>query len=154
MEGELTEMKRLSIAALALILVIGLQPQTARAQDNNGNTLWYWISHGQPLPLVVSGWIVGAAAGITSYVMTEKHGWPPRRHFSYGAAYGITTIGCAVVYPMIATVAVNRMLTPREAYVGIADCALPFVGGWIVDAILPHDAWTDGVPPKPARRHS
>ena len=58
-----------------------------------------------------------------------------------------------VLYPIIGTVWLNRPLTPREAYVGMANCAVPFIGGWIVDAILPHDAWTDGTPPKPMRHH-
>jgi len=149
-------MKRLVVAALASALVIGLQCQAALAQPKNNpdsNTLWYWISHGQPLPLVISGWIVGGAAAITSFVITEKHGNPGVRHVSYGTAYGVTSLGCMVVYPMVATVAINRPLTPREAYVGMADCALPFVGGWIVDAILPHDAWTDGLPPRKVRHH-
>jgi hypothetical protein len=57
-----------------------------------------------------------------------------------------------VVYPMVATVVLNRPLTPREAYIGMAECAVPLIGGWIVDSILPHDAWTDGVPQKTARR--
>jgi len=148
-------MKRLVVAALALMLVVALQPQAAQAQPNNNpnsNTLWYWISHGQPLPLVISGWIVGGAAAITSFIITEKHGNPGVRHVSYGTAYGVTSGACMAVYPIVATIAINRPLTPREAYVGMADCALPLVGGWIVDAILPHDAWIDGLPPR-ARHH-
>ena len=148
-------MKRLLLAALALIFVIGLQPQAARAETStptwNWNTLWYWISHGQDPRLVYSGWTVGIGTGIASYIMTEKHGNPAVRHVSYGTAYGVTTGACLVVYPMLATVWLNRPLTPREAYTGFGDCIVPFVGGWIVDAMLPHDAWTDGVPPKPVR---
>jgi hypothetical protein len=34
----------------------------------------------------------------------------------------------------------------------MAECAVPIIGGWVVDAILPHDAWTDGLPQKTARR--
>lgn len=146
-------MKRFSLAALALVLVIGLQPQAAQAQPNNNpnsNTLWYWISHGQPLPLVISGWIVGIGAGVADYLMTEKHGNPGTRHATFGTAYAVTAGVCAAAYPIIATIAINRPLTPREAYMGVADCALPWLGGWIVDAMLPHDPWIDGLPP---RRH-
>jgi hypothetical protein len=25
---------------------------------------------------------------------------------------------------------------------------VPFIGGWLVDTYLPHDAWTDGTPVK------
>jgi len=149
-------MKRFSVAALAAVLLIGLQAESAYAQPKNNpdtNTFWYWISHGQPLPLVISGWIVGGAAAVTSFIMTEKHGNPGVRHVSYGTAYGVTAAGCMIVYPMVATVAINRPLTPREAYMGMADCALPWLGGWIVDAILPHDPWTDGLPPRKAHHH-
>lgn len=148
-------MKRFIVAALALVLVIGLQPQAARAQtyNSNWNTLWYWISHGQPFPLVLSGWIVGAGTGVATYYATKKHGNPAVHHVSWGTGYAVGALGCSVLYPMVATVLLNRMLTPREEYIGVGDCVVPLVGGWIVDAILPHDAWTDGVPPKPVRHH-
>jgi hypothetical protein len=143
-------MKRFLFGGLALVLVLGLQLQPARAQDysrNGWNSFWSWLNHGQDPRLTAVGIGVGAGAGVASYVMTKKHGNPPVRHVSYGTAYGVTTFGCMVVYPMVATVVLNRQLTPREAYVGMADCALPIIGGWIVDAVLPHDAWTDGLPP-------
>jgi hypothetical protein len=133
-------MKRCLFAGLALIFVIGLQSQPARAQANTWNTPnSFWIG-------------VGAGTGVASYLMTKKHGNPPVRHVSYGTAYGVTTFGCMVVYPMVATVVLNRQLTPREAYVGMADCVVPIIGGWLVDAALPHDAWTDGLPPTARRR--
>jgi cytochrome bd-type quinol oxidase subunit 2 len=146
-------MKRLFFAALALALMVSLQPQPAHAQDNSWNTFWTWINHGQDPRLTVVGIGVGAAATGASYAMVKKHGNPPVRHVSYGTAYGVTTFGCMVVYPMVATVVLNRPLTPREAYIGMAECAVPIIGGWIVDSILPHDAWTDGVPQKTAQRH-
>jgi hypothetical protein len=58
----------------------------------------------------------------------------------------VTSAAFAVVYPMVGTVVLNRPLTPREAYVGMAGWVVPFIGGWLVDAALPHDAWTDGLP--------
>jgi cytochrome bd-type quinol oxidase subunit 2 len=145
-------MKRSFLAGLALIFVIGLQAQPARAQDNSWNNFWAWITHGQDPRLTVVGIGVGAAATGASYAMVKKHGNPPVRHVSYSTAFGVTTFGCMVVYPMVATVVLNRPLTPREAYIGMAECAVPIIGGWVVDAILPHDAWTDGLPQKTARR--
>jgi len=148
-------MKRFILAALVLVMTIGLQVPAARAQDNNWNAnwnaFWNWLSHGQDPRLTTAGIGVGIAADAVSWDLTRKHGTPPVRHVSWGAAYGITTFGCAVVYPMVATVMVNRPLTPREAYDGIADCVVPFIGGWIVDASLPHTAWIDGTPPPRAR---
>ncbi|MFZ0524353.1 MAG: hypothetical protein WA776_18065 [Xanthobacteraceae bacterium] len=145
-------MKRFIFAALALVLAIGLQSHSARA-ENSTSTNPFWTSiFGSPSPaLATPGVGLGIAAGVTSYLMTEKHGGV--RHVSYGTAYGVTTFGCMVLYPIIGTIWLNRPLTPREAYVGMANCAVPILGGWVVDRILPHDAWTDGTPPKPMRHH-
>jgi hypothetical protein len=145
-------MRRLLLAGLALVIAIGLQARPARAQSNAWNDFWTWINHGQDPRLTWVGIGVGGAATAAGYVMTKKHGNPPVRHVSVGTAYGVTTFGCMVVYPMVATVVLNRPLTPREAYIGMAECAVPFLGGWFVNAILPHDAWTDGLPQKTARR--
>ena len=145
-------MNRFFLAGLAMVFVIRLQAQPAHAQDNSWNNFWAWITHGQDPRLTVVGIGVGAAATGASYAMVKKHGNPPVRHVSYGTAFGVTTFGCMVVYPMVATVVLNRPLTPREAYIGIAECVVPIIGGWVVDAVLPHDAWTDGLPQKTARR--
>lgn len=149
-------MKRFIIAALAVVLLVGLQPQ-AHAQtynwNNNWNAFWAWWGHGQDPRLTTVGIGLGIGTGVAGFLLTEKHGNPGHHTMTTAAAYGVTTLGCVVLYPMIGTVVLNRPLTPREAYTGMADCVVPFIGGWLVDAVLPHDAWTDGKPPKPARRH-
>lgn len=145
-------MKRFIFAALALVMAMGLQPQVARAENSTGTNPFWTSIFGSPNPaLATPGVGLGIAAGVASYLMTEKHGGV--RHVSYGTAYGVTTFGCMVLYPIVGTIWLNRPLTPREAYVGMANCAVPIVGGWVVDAILPHDAWTDGTPPKPKGHH-
>ena|ERR1700761_3648374 len=146
-------MKRTMVAALALIFALGLMPQAARAQDNNWNALWAWITRGQDPRLFWSGVVVGTGTGVAGYYMTKKHGNPPVRHVSVGVAYGVTTWACAVLYPIAGTIAMNRPLTPREMYDGVGDCVVPLIGGYIVDAILPHDAWTDGTPPPRPHHH-
>lgn len=148
-------MKRSIFAALALVVAIGLQSPAAHAQsntDNGWNNFWAWLSHGQDPRLTGVGIGLGAASTAVSFAATAHH----HAHFGNGvfiSAWAATAAGCAVVYPMIGTVVLNRPLTPREAYTGIADCFVPFIGGYVVDAILPHDAWTDGTPPKKARHH-
>jgi hypothetical protein len=151
-------MKRCFIAVVAAVAAIAtLSGQAARAQDNNspanGNAFWNWFSHGQDPRLTAAGIGIGVGAGVTSYFLTRKHGNPGARSMTALGAYGVTSFGCAVVYPIVGTFVLNRPLTPREAYIGMADCVLPFIGGWIVDASLPHDAWTDGLPANPPHRH-
>ncbi len=147
-------MKRTIVAALALVFAMGLQAPSAHAQSGTiSNPFWTSIFGHENPALITPGVGLGIAAGVSSYYLSKKHGTPPVRTMSPGVAYGVTAYACAVVYPMIGTVWLNRPLTPREAYVGMANCVVPVIGGWIVDAVLPHDAWTDGTPPKKARHH-
>jgi hypothetical protein len=148
-------MKRLFLAAIALILAIGLQPQTARASSPNdgcGNGFISWLNHGQDCHLFYGGVGIGIGTTIGSYFLTKKHGTPPHRPMTGLAAYGVTTGACAIAYPFVGTFLLNRPLTPREMYIGVAECIVPFVGGWLVDTYLPHDAWTDGTPPPPPKK--
>ena len=48
-------------------------------------------------------------------------------------AWGLTTLGCAAVSPMVATVVLDRPLKYREAHILIGSCVVPLVGGWLVN---------------------
>ena len=64
------------------------------------------------------------------------------------AAYGVTTLGCAAVAPMVATVVVNRPLTMREGHVLVGSCVIPIVGGWLVnEAYNNNPQWEAGQAP-------
>jgi hypothetical protein len=142
-------------------MAIGLQTQTASAQVSpatatataNWNAFLNWLGHGQDPRLTAAGIGIGVGTGVASYFLTEKHGNPGVRPVTTLGAYGITTAGCIVAYPFIGTIVLNRPLTPREAYMGMADCIVPFVGSWFVNTYLPHTAWYDGLPEKAARHH-
>jgi hypothetical protein len=127
----------------ALVLAIGLQSQAARADDS----IWAFLLHGQDPRLAATGVAIGAGTTGASYALVHKHGVPATRLASPGFTYGVTTFACTVLYPIIGTIVLQRALTPREAYIGMADCVIPFIGGMIVDATLPHTAWYDGTPP-------
>ena len=52
-------------------------------------------------------------------------------------AWGVgTTFGCMALSPIVAGALVNanehRQLTSREVHVMLADCTIPFVGGWLM----------------------
>jgi hypothetical protein len=143
-------MKRSILAVLALVLAIGLLPQTAHAQDNN---FWSWLFGRQDPRLTAVGIGLGIGADVASFELTRKHGYPGVRSLTPLGAYGATSAACVVAYPFVATIVLNRPLTPREAYVGMANCIVPFLGGWFVDASLPHTAWYDGTPEKPVHKH-
>jgi hypothetical protein len=143
-------MYRHVLRAAALILAVGLQGQAVRAQDN---PILKFLLGNQDPRLTAAGIGIGIAGTGASYALTHKHGVPATRTASPAFAYGITSFGCAVVYPIIGTIVLHRELTPREAYSGIAGCFIPFIGAWLVDQTLPHTAWNDGTPPGPPPRH-
>lgn len=77
-----------------------------------------------------NGWNTNTAGGLTRL-----------------GAYGATTIGCAAVSPMVATVVLDRPLTMREAHVLVGSCVVPIVGGLLVSAIWDaHPQWEPGRP--------
>ena len=141
--------KLLRAAALVIVMGFGLQSQAARAEDNA--ILNFLFGHQDPR-LTATGIGIGLASTGASYAMTHKHGVPAVRFASPGIAFAVTSFGCAAVYPIIGTLVLHRALTPREAYTGIADCVIPFIGGRIVDNALPHTAWYDGTPERHAVR--
>jgi hypothetical protein len=146
-------MKRFIIAAMALCLAVGLQPKAAQAQNpapaptwswGNGSFLNWW-GHGQDPRLTVAGIGIGIGTGVGAYLLTKKHGNPGTTRVTALGAYGITTGACMIATPFIYTVAVNRPLTYREVYMGMADCIVPFIGSYLVNAYLPHTVLYDGV---------
>jgi hypothetical protein len=62
-------------------------------------------------------------------------------------AWGLTTMGCAALSPIVATAVIQRPLTYREAHIMIADCLIPIVGGWLVnEAYNQHILWAPDEP--------
>jgi hypothetical protein len=77
---------------------------------------------------------VGAASTVGYFAINNRI---PR-----AGAWGLTTIGCAAVSPIVATVVLNRPLTLREAHVLFGSCVIPLVGGWLVnEAFNAHPEW-------------
>jgi hypothetical protein len=145
--GGVFKMKRFILAALALIMAVALQPQAARAQsaDANWNAFLNWLGHGQDPRLTAAGIGIGIGTGVGGYFLTQKRGNPGHIRVTTLGAYGITTGACIIAYPFVGTVVLNRPLTYREVYTGMADCFVPFVGSWLVDHALPHTVLYDGV---------
>lgn len=78
---------------------------------------------------------VGAASFVTylslnSWKLGAENG---TSGLSTGGAWALTTLGCAAVSPMVATVVLNRPLKYREAHILVGSCVVPVVGGWLVN---------------------
>lgn len=102
---------------------------------------------------------VGAAstAGFFALNNWRWNGWDT--HGTAGGltrlgAYGATSMACAAVSPMVATVVLNRPLTMREAHVLVGSCVVPIVGGLVVNAIWDaNPQWEPAAKPMHHRRH-
>lgn len=132
-------MKRHLCILAALIAFVGLQSQSARAQSD---TNWSWIFGRQDIRLVATGLAVGGGATATYFALRNE---PNAVRPTPLAAYGLTTIWCAGAFPIVGTLVVQRPLLTREVYVGMANCALPVVGGWLVEAAFRGQPWYEGV---------
>lgn len=93
---------------------------------------------------------VASTAGFFALNNWRWNGWD-----TYGSAggltrlgaYGATTMACAAVSPMVATVVLHRELTMREAHVLVGSCVVPIVGGLLVNAIWDSNPqWEPGRP--------
>jgi hypothetical protein len=97
---------------------------------------------------------VGAASTATYFAIGGWSGnsWNNASGLTRAGAWGLTTMGCAAVSPMVATVVLKRPLTYREAHILIGSCVIPIFGGWLVN-----EAYNSGVlwapDEKPVRHH-
>ena len=62
----------------------------------------------------------------------------------------LTTAGCVVTSPMVASALLNRPLTYREAYILFGSCVIPIVGGWAVNEAF-NNGWIWAPDEKPVR---
>jgi hypothetical protein len=134
-------MKRLVYVLAMLAAVLGMQSQSAHAQSSN----WNWI-YGKTDPrLWATGVVVGL--GATAGYIAVRHARGTSNVAIHNGritplgAYALTTVGCAAAFPIIGTLVVQRALTNREVYTGMANCVLPFIGGWWVEAMYHGQAW-------------
>jgi peptidoglycan/LPS O-acetylase OafA/YrhL len=75
----------------------------------------------------------GIAATAAYFAIREGH----HHHNVDWNAWGITTVGCMVLGPMIAAAFVpERQLTSREVLVMEGSCIVPIVGGLLVNALF------------------
>ena len=98
--------------------------------------------------IVVTEVVVGAASTAAFFAINNwKWNWNNSSGLTSAAAWGATTLGCAAVSPMVATVLLNRPLKTREAHILIGSCIVPIVGGWIVNEVWnAHPEWEAGMP--------
>jgi hypothetical protein len=132
--------KSMSVAALAAALVMLLTPD-ARAGD-------FQLIRGDPQLVAPS---VAVGVGMTGAYFALRNRSPAHR-ISDGGAIGLTTVGCMALTPIVSGIVVQRELTRREVHVMMADCIVPFIGGWLMNAYFDAHPERDSVPVKVALR--
>ncbi|MES1155336.1 MAG: hypothetical protein ABUL48_02790 [Pseudorhodoplanes sp.] len=159
-------MKKILLALVMSVFALGVMGQAAEAAKKktavvvtpwwgwgwNGTTwVWngpwtvrdpklaasnFWVGAGSTAAYFA---IRGGGSNIVSY-RGVNYGVSNSTHSS-GFAYGASALGCAAVSPIIGTLVVNRPLTTREVFVSTGNCALPFVGGWVMNAWFDRNGW-------------
>jgi len=137
-----------SILALVTAAMIGLFAQ--------GGTAHAFLL-GDRSPNVTAGQIIaGGGMTVAYFGLTCKHNFSHCARFDSARSlkwYGLTTVGCMALAPIVGTIVVQRELTMREAYVMTADCVIPFVGGWLMSqAFDAHPEWEGKGKVRRARR--
>ena len=96
---------------------------------------------------------VGTASSAGFFALNDWHftHWNSARHgITSLGAWGLTTVGCAALSPIVATAVLNRPLTYREAHILVASCVIPVIGGWLVEeAYNNHILWAPDEQPEP-----
>ena len=126
--------RKLALVA-ALIAAFAFTTQSADARGRH---------HHINKKIVATAVVVGAASTAAYFAINNWswNGWNNGSGLTRLGAYGVTTLGCAVVSPMVGTVVLNRPLTQREGHILIGSCIIPLVGGWLVnEAYNAHPDW-------------
>lgn len=136
-------MKGMHAALAAAIAVLALSAQAADAKSGRHVD--------DRITKVAIG--VGTASSAGYFALNDWHfnHWNSARHgITSLGAWGLTTVGCAALSPIVATAVLNRPLTYREAHVLIGSCFIPVIGGWLVnEAYNNHILWAPDEQPEP-----
>jgi hypothetical protein len=142
------EMKKLTFCVAILAGALMLMAQNARAQEG------FRLFRGDPELIIPS---IGVGLATTGAYFAVRNAGGGGHRITQLGAWGLTTVGCMALTPIISGIVVQRELTRREAHVMIADCIVPFIGGWIMHAYFDAHPERDSVPPpraiKVARKH-
>ncbi|HEY4918970.1 MAG TPA: hypothetical protein VII40_02600 [Xanthobacteraceae bacterium] len=128
--------KSLSVVALIATVMMLLAPG-ARAGE-------FHLFRGDRR-LIAPSIAVGAATTGAYFAIRNQGGGVGR--FSEGGAIGLSTVGCMALTPLVSGIVVQRELTRREVHVMLANCVVPFIGGWLMDAYFDRHPDRDSVPP-------
>jgi hypothetical protein len=130
--------------ALAIVALGGLVAQSGKANA-------FLLTNRSP-NVLAGQLIVGGSMSAVYWTRICRHNFHHCARFDSPRAlkwYGITTVGCMALSPIVAGLLVSanerRELRSSEVLGMAADCVFPFVGGWIMQAAFDaHPEWNAG----------
>ncbi|MGH6664950.1 MAG: hypothetical protein ACREB2_08610 [Pseudolabrys sp.] len=129
------------------ILAAAVAALAFTAQSANAGGRHHHLLHVSKLTAVSIGVGAASTAGYFAINNWKWNGWDNSSGITRAGAWGMTTIGCMAVAPIVGTVVLDRPLTMREAHVLGASCLVPIIGGWLVNAAYDaHPEWEGGGP--------
>ncbi len=145
----------LAALAAAFLLTGGTAHAQKRAKVVVTSSQWSWGNWWATMPWTVrdpkladSNFVVGAAATGAYFGLRSGHrtgNWLSSKGghgiHSGAGAFAITTGFCAAASPIIGTMVTQRELTQREVFVSTANCVIPVLGGWWMNATFDHYGW-------------
>jgi hypothetical protein len=91
--------------------------------------------------LADSNFVVGAGSTAAYFAIKSGHKNAAHGIHSGFGAYAVTSFACAAVSPIVGTIVTQRELTQREVFVSTANCVVPVLGGWWMNAAFDHYGW-------------
>lgn len=150
-------MKKILLALVTAVFALGVMSHGAEAAKKKttvvvtpwwgwgwNGTQWVWTGPWtvrDPKLAASNFWVGAGATGAYFALRDGRHAVNASGTTSSGFAYGATAIGCAALSPIVGTLVVNRPLTTREVFISTANCAVPFVGGWVMNAWFDRNGW-------------
>src|SRR3979490_3341642 len=113
-------MKKLTFCAAILAGALVLMAQNARAQEG------FRLFRGDPELIIPS---IGVGLATTGAYFAVRNAGGGGHRITQLGAWGLTTVGCMALTPIVSGIVVQRELTPREAHVLCADSAAPSCAG-------------------------
>jgi hypothetical protein len=138
----------LAAMAAAYLVTGGTAHAQKRAKVVVTSSQWSWGNWWATMPWTVrdpkladSNLVVGAAATGGYFALRSGHKHAGHGIHSGAGAFAITTGFCAAASPIIGTIVTQRELTQREVFVSTANCVIPVLGGWWMNATFDHYGW-------------
>lgn len=124
--------RKIAVFAAALAAFTFVGPSAHAGEDN-----LFDILNPFGTPVKTAGTIAGAGTTAAYFAINDwKWKWDAASAgISSAGAMTLTTVGCAAIAPMIATVLLERPLTYREAGKLTVGCVIPIIGPMIVDKL-------------------